>query len=108
MVGEVYAFLGLTFYEGSRKPVPYVFVKRTGAYYMEVESNAGITKRLNHLIDGLEQTKKHQEAYLQRLENESAALQQDLLQKEDSYALQIETLKMELEQLDEELGVNVA
>ena len=92
----------------NKDPIPYVFVKRTGAYYMEVESSAGITKRLNNLIDGLASTKKHQEDYLQTLENEQTALQQDLLQKEDSYALQIETLKAELDQLNEELGVNAA
>jgi len=92
----------------SKEPIPYVFVKRTGTYYMEVESSAGITKRLNNLIDGLANYKKHQEDYLQILENERAALQQDLAKKEDSYALQIETLKAELDQLNEELGVNVA
>ena len=92
----------------NKDPIPYVFVKRTGAYYMEVESLSGVTKRLNNLIDGLESTKKHQEDYLQILENERASLQQDLLQKEDSYGLQIETLKAELDQLNEELGVNVA
>jgi hypothetical protein len=92
----------------NKEPVPYVFVKRTGAYYMEVESNAGITKRLNNLIDGLENTKEHQQDYLLMLENERVALQQDLAKKEDSYALQIETLKAELDQLNEELGVNAA
>jgi hypothetical protein len=92
----------------NREPIPYVFVKRTGAYYMEVESSAGITKRLNNLIDGLAATRKHQEDYLQILENEQASLLQDLAKKEDSYALQIETLKAELDQLNEELGVNVA
>ena len=92
----------------NKEPIPYVFVKRIGTYYMEVESSAGITKRLNNLIDGLANYKKHQEDYLQILENERAALQQDLAKKEDSYALQIETLKAELDQLNEELGVNVA
>jgi len=91
-----------------KEPVPYVFVKRTGAYYMEVESISGITKRLNHLINNLANYKKHKEDYLQVLENEQAALQHDLAKKEDSYALQIETLKAELDQLNEELGVNVA
>ena len=92
----------------NKDPIPYVFVKRTGAYYMEVESLSGVTKRLNNLIDGLASTKQHQEDYLQILENEQAALQQDLMQKEDTYGLQIEALKAELDQLNEELGVNVA
>jgi len=92
----------------NKDPIPYVYVKRTGAYRMAIESNSGITKRLNNLIDGLVNYKKHQEDYLQILKNEQSSLQQDLLQKEDSYALQIETLKAELDQLDEELGVNVA
>ena len=85
-----------------------MFVKRTGAYYMEVESSAGITKRLNNLINGLVNTKKHQQDYLEILETERAALQQDLAKKEDSYALQIQVLKAELDQLNEELGVTVA
>jgi hypothetical protein len=92
----------------NKDPIPYVFVKRTGAYYMEVESLSGVTKRLNNLIDGLANTLKHQQDYLLILENEQAALQQDLEKKEDSYGLQIETLKAELDQLNEELGVNVA
>ena len=37
-----------------------------------------------------------------------AALQQDLEKKEDSYALQIQVLKAELDQLNEELGVCAA
>jgi superfamily II DNA/RNA helicase len=92
----------------NKEPIPYVFVKRTGSYYMEVESSSGITKRLNNLIDGLAEHKKRLEDYLQVLENERSALQQDLMQKEDSYGLQIEILKAELDQLNEELGVNVA
>ena len=73
-----------------------------------VESLSGVTKRLNNLIDGLANTLKHQQDYLLILENEQAALQQDLEKKEDSYGLQSETLKAELDQLNEELGVNVA
>ena len=49
----------------NKDPIPYLFVKRTGAYYMEVESLSGITKRLNNLIDGLANTQKHQQDYLQ-------------------------------------------
>jgi catalase len=92
----------------NKDPIPYVFLKRTGAYRMAVESASGITKRLNNLIDGLESTKKHQQDYLMMLENEQAALQQDLEKKEDSYALQIQVLKAELDQLNEELGVCAA
>ena len=92
----------------NKDPIPYVFVKRTGAYHMAVESLLGITKRLNNLIDGLAEHKKRLEDYLQVLENEQAALQQDLEKKEDSYALQIQVLKAELDQLNEELGVCAA
>ena len=75
---------------------------------MEVESLSGITRRLNHAIDGLANTLKHQQDQLTVLENEQAALQQDLEKMEDSYALQIQVLMAELQQLDEELGVNAA
>ena len=92
----------------SKEPVPYVFLKRKGIYRMGVESLSGITKRLNNVIDGLENTRLHQEEYLQILENEQIALEQDLDKKEDSFGLQIETLRAELDQLNEELGVNVA
>ena len=37
-----------------KEPIPYVYVKRCGTYYMEIESNAGITKRLNNLLENLD------------------------------------------------------
>ena len=75
---------------------------------MAVESNSGITRRLNHVIDTLGNYLNNQKNYLEVLENEKTSLQQDLEKKEDSYALQIQVLMAELQQLDEELGVNAA
>ena len=88
--------------------IPYVFLKRSGTYRMAVESNSGITRRLNHVIDTLGNFLNNQKNYLEVLENENTSLQQDLEKKEDSYALQIQVLMAELQQLDEELGVNAA
>ena len=88
--------------------IPYVFLKRSGTYRMAVESNSGITRRLNHVIDTLGNYLNNQKNYLEVLENEKTSLQQDLEKKEDSYALQIQVLMAELQQLDEELGVNAA
>lgn len=90
------------------EPIPYVLLKRDGIYRMEVESCAGITKRLNNLIDGLAERKRKMEDYLELLQNQKASLEQALLVKEDSYTLQMEMLKAELDELDEELGVKAA
>jgi len=52
-----------------KEPIPYVFVKRKGTYYMEIESLSGITKRLNNLLEDLPKAKISREAGLEALQN---------------------------------------
>ncbi len=91
-----------------KERIPYVFVKRKGVYYMEIESVAGITKRLNNLLDNLAQTKQRQEDALEDLYCQKAAIEEELKTNTQSYELEIESLKAELEKIDEELGVAAA
>lgn len=85
--------------------VPYVFVKRNGAYYMEIESNAGITKRLNNLLDNLEEELNRRKSDLENLLHRKAELEQELATIADNYVEEIEQLKQELDEIDRELGV---
>jgi SNF2 family DNA or RNA helicase len=89
----------------SKEPIPYVFVKRNGAYYMEVESLQGITKRLNNLLEDLPKAKIRREGVLETLENKKAVLEAELAKKGESYAAEISKLALELEKIDKKLGV---
>ena len=89
----------------SKEPIPYVFVKRNGAYYMEVESLQGITKRLNNLLEDLPKAKIRREGVLETLENKKAVLEAELAKKGESYATEIAQLALELEKIDKQLGV---
>lgn len=88
-----------------REPIPYVFVKRHGAYYMEIESLQGITKRLNNLLDDLPKAKIRREEFLETLLNKQQALETELRKKGESYAEEISRLSLELEEIDKKLGV---
>ena len=89
----------------SKESIPYVFVKRNGAYYMEVESLQGITKRLNNLLEDLPKAKIRREGVLETLENKKAVLEAELAKKGESYAAEISKLALELEKIDKKLGV---
>ncbi len=91
-----------------REEIPYVFVKRASAYYMEIESEAGITKRLNNLLEGLCDFKARREKALQDLLFQKARIEQDLEETERSYTDEIEALTEELDQLNTMLGVTAA
>lgn len=91
-----------------REPIPYVFVKRAGTYYMEIETNAGITKRLNNLLDSLVDTKARQEKHLENLEYQRLTLIEELKTNETTYVVEIEKLKSELDEINRKLGVNAA
>jgi len=89
-------------------PIPYVFVRRNGSYCMDIESHAGITKRLNNLLENLDRAKSRQEGRLQELYNLKQNLEAELNKSEASYAQQIQQLQDQLEELDEKLGVSAA
>ena len=88
-----------------REPIPWVWVKRNGTYYMEIESLQGITKRLNNLLEDLPQAKIRRENALETLQNKKAILEAELAKQGESYAMQIAQLTVELEEIDKELGV---
>ncbi len=86
------------------EPIPYVCVRKNGTYYMEIESKTGITKRLNNLLENLEKRKEDYELYLKNLYYKKTAIEDDLEKKEDTFVSEIETLKAELDELNEKLG----
>ncbi len=88
-----------------KQEIPWVFVKRNGAYYMEVESLQGITKRLNNLLEDLPKAKIRREDGLKALENKQAALQDQLKVRGETYGAEISRLSLELEEIDLKLGV---
>ena len=88
-----------------RELISYVFVKRNGSYYMEIESLQGITKRLNNLLEDLPKAKIRREEVLEALLNKKAVLETELTKKGESYATEIAQLALELEKIDKKLGV---
>ena len=89
----------------NKEPIPYVFVKRNGSYYMEIESHTGITKRLNNLLEDLPKAKIRREEVLDALLNKKAVLEAELAKKGESYATEIAALALRLEEIDKKLGV---
>ncbi len=89
----------------AREPIPYVFVKRAAVYYIEIESHAGITKRINNLLENLAAEKERREGYLQTLHYRKKALEEDLEKKGNTYAEEIEELQKELQKIEESLGL---
>ena len=85
--------------------IPYVSVRRQGAYHMEIQTESGITKRLNNLLERLDAEKQRREDHLKTLKNKQAALQAELKKQGASYADEIARLVSVLEEIDEQLGV---
>ena len=90
---------------GETKSIPYVFVKRNGAHYMEIESISGITKRLNNLLENLGERLKNQESYLDVLLQKEKDLREELSHEGESYVEEMEALKQEILRVNEELGL---
>ncbi len=90
---------------GKTKSIPYVFVKRNGAHYMEIESVSGITKRLNNLLENLGERLKNQESYLEALLQKEKDLREELSCEGESYVEEMELLKEEILKISEELGL---
>lgn len=89
----------------NEEAIPWVYVKRNGIYYMEIQSSSGITKRLNNLLENLDKAKVKREGYLETLYNKKNAIELELAQEDDNYADDIERLSVELEKINLELGV---
>ena len=82
-----------------------ILVVGNNTYYLEIESHAGITKRLNNVLEGLGDLKKKYEDVLATLESRLAFLEEDLANENGGYLKEIRSLSDELDSLNEELGV---
>jgi N12 class adenine-specific DNA methylase len=91
--------------ESPKDLIPYVYVKRSGAYYMEIESLSGITKRLNNLLENLDRIVVNQEKELERLIFQKETLQSELATESKSFQDEIDQLTAKIEKIDEELGL---
>lgn len=89
----------------AKEPIPYVFVKREAVYYVEIESHAGITKRLNNLLENLQHEKERREGYLQTLLYRKQALESEVKKTSNTYVEEIEALREELRKIEESLKV---
>ena len=92
----------------SKTPIPYVFVKRCGTYYMEIESMQGITTRLNNLIENLDVRKGYMLKEIERMEFLKETLEKELAEEGNSYYDEIHELTIEIAKIDEELGLKTA
>lgn len=70
---------------------------------MEVESISGVTKRLNNLLDNLEEHRRMLEDELEALLKKQSTLKTALTQGGVSYAEDIERLMQEVEEIEKEL-----
>ena len=96
---------GETMNSDDRKPIPYINVVGSNTYYLEIESEAGITVRLNNLLDNLLTQKKKYEDVLLNYENKLNIAREELAKKSDGYMSLIEPLEQEFNKLKTELGL---
>ena len=89
----------------TRMPIPYVQLVKNGTYYIEIESESGITKRLNNYLENLSEQKARYEDVLLSLENRLRITEEELNKEVKGYADEIDGLRQELNELNEELGV---
>ena len=91
-----------------KTPIPYVYVKRCGTYYLEIETMLGITKRLNNLLENLDFRRSNMEKELDRLKFQKEMLEKELSVEDSSYLDEIQALTKEIQKIDEELGLKTA
>ncbi len=85
--------------------IPYVHLIKNNTYYLEIESEAGITARLNNFLEGLTKMKEKYQSVLQELKNRYETTKQELDKKSCGYISQIEFYEAELEKINKELGM---
>ncbi|MBE6533990.1 MAG: hypothetical protein E7678_03350 [Ruminococcaceae bacterium] len=90
-----------------KNPIPYVFVKRNGVYYMEIESLLGITKRLNNLLENLDDKRINQEKELERLKFKKETIEKELEEEDNIFIDEIEALTEKIAKINKELGLDV-
>ena len=89
----------------ARKPIPYVHLIKNNTYYLEIESESGITARLNNFLESLNEQKAKYEDVLLSLETKLKITEEELNKEIKGYADEIDKLRNELKELNEELGV---
>ena len=83
----------------------YIQVVGKNTYYLEIESSAGITVRLNNFLGRLGELRAEYEDRLATLESRLVFLENDLANEEGGYLKEINLLSSELDSLNKELGV---
>lgn len=85
---------------------PYVWLKRTGKYYLELGSTEiGNLIRIENFLEGLGEHLEKLKAALKKHEKKQADIKAELA-KNESYADEIEQCKAKIKKLDKELGVD--
>ena len=87
------------------EPIPYVHLVKNNTYFLELETESGITKRLNYFLEHLEDRKREYEDELRSLENRYTAVKESVEEETVGYEDEIRKLSLELAGLNEELGV---
>ena len=87
------------------KPLPYVYLVKNGSYFMDIESEQGITKRLSNCLENLDKQKEKYETKLHQLEQRLKTVQEELKDETGNYTGRIRELENEIRQINEELGV---
>ena len=78
---------------------------KNGTYTVEIESEPGITKRMNNLLEGLGERLLKYEEVLRAMEYRQKTLAEELQKEGNDYTAEIESLTAELNELNAELGV---
>ena len=107
------------------KAIPYIYLRRNGTYIIDIESDSGISVRLNNFLadhwvthkkikkdpelveSGLKSRLKNMIESLKAMEIRQHVLE-DELSRDGGFTEEIQALKKELDMIDEELGVKSA
>lgn len=85
--------------------IPYVHLIKNNTYCIEIESEAGITKRLNNFLEGLANVKAKYEETLEELNNRYEAIKKEIENKKNGYSSEISFYEEELKKINKELGM---
>ena len=105
------------------EPVPYIMIKANGTYFLDIESESGISIRLNNFIEkhpirdkdtkkvkeivpsGLEKMLEIYQNALEKFLNKQKSYAEEI-SKEGGFIAEIQEVQAKLSSIDEELGLN--
>ena len=90
---------------GKSHLIPYIHLIKNNTYYLEIESEVGITTRLNNFLESLSKTKEKYMSVLEELKNRYETTKLELEKKNEGYSSKIELFESELEKVNRELGM---